>query len=416
MKKLLMITSYPLKGKLHGNKTVGIASYAKNTILSLKSMFKDVQITVLAERFENKNESYKEKGILIERIWKRNSLLTFINLIKYVLTNFKDGKKVLIEFEVSMFGSILYLIPFLFFLFFLKILKKDVILVMHQVIPDINEMYGHLNMEPHTFLTKLVNIFVHIYYVLIQRIVGKTIVFEEILKNRLRRISRKKNIVVIPHGIESFNLGLSQKQARKKLKIPANKFIILSFGFIAWYKGTDVILNMFRESFSKDDRNKNHMLIIAGGPNPNHLDKDFYVNYVNKIEKESKNNILVTGFVPEEKIPLYFQAADVVVLPYRTLMSSSGPLSLAFSFKKPVLLSQNIKAIFETKDISALLSSFKVKKGNLLFKNKGDFKQKINKIIKDVKLKKKLALFAKELSKVRSWNNLSKLYYEEIFT
>ena len=411
-----MITSYPLKGKLHGNKTVGIASYAKNTILSLKSMFKDVQITVLAERFENKNESYKEKGILIERIWKRNSLLTFINLIKYVLTNFKDGKKVLIEFEVSMFGSILYLIPFLFFLFFLKILKKDVILVMHQVIPDINEMYGHLNMEPHTFLTKLVNIFVHIYYVLIQRIVGKTIVFEEILKNRLRRISRKKNIVVIPHGIESFNLGLSQKQARKKLKIPANKFIILSFGFIAWYKGTDVILNMFRESFSKDDRNKNHMLIIAGGPNPNHLDKDFYVNYVNKIEKESKNNILVTGFVPEEKIPLYFQAADVVVLPYRTLMSSSGPLSLAFSFKKPVLLSQNIKAIFETKDISALLSSFKVKKGNLLFKNKGDFKQKINKIIKDVKLKKKLALFAKELSKVRSWNNLSKLYYEEIFT
>src|SRR3989344_4531383 len=408
MKKLLMITSYPLKGKLHGNKTVGIASYAKNTILSLKSMFKDVQITVLAERFENKNESYKEKGILIERIWKRNSLLTFINLIKYVLTNFKDGKKVLIEFEVSMFGSILYLIPFLFFLFFLKILKKDVILVMHQVIPDINEMYGHLNMEPHTFLTKLVNIFVHIYYVLIQRIVGKTIVFEEILKNRLRRISRKKNIVVIPHGIESFNLGLSQKQARKKLKIPANKFIILSFGFIAWYKGTDVILNMFRESFSKDDRNKNHMLIIAGGPNPNHLDKDFYVNYVNKIEKESKNNILVTGFVPEEKIPLYFQAADVVVLPYRTLMSSSGPLSLAFSFKKPVLLSQNIKAIFETKDISALLSSFKVKKGNLLFKNKGDFKQKINKIIKDVKLKKKLALFAKELSKVRSWNNLSK--------
>jgi len=56
------------------------------------------------------------------------------------------------------------------------------------------------------------------------------------------------------------------------------------------------------------------------------------------------------GFLDEKDLPVYFGAADLVVLPYRTFMSSSGPLSLAQAMGKPFILSEEAARVLKTQD------------------------------------------------------------------
>ena len=57
---LLIITSYPPQGHIHAQKTVGIASYTKNTLLALTKAMKKHErldkITVLAEQLKGEKK------------------------------------------------------------------------------------------------------------------------------------------------------------------------------------------------------------------------------------------------------------------------------------------------------------------------------------------------------------------------
>jgi len=44
------------------------------------------------------------------------------------------------------------------------------------------------------------------------------------------------------------------------------------------------------------------------------------------------------GFIPENEVQYYFQASDVVVLPYKHLDTHGGVGALALSFKKPLIV------------------------------------------------------------------------------
>lgn len=414
---LIVITSYPRRGKTHGAGTVGIASYTKNTLLSIlnfakKKHFKP-KIVILAEEFEEEVNKYKESGLEVRRIWKRNNPLLFLSLIQGII-QFWSTKKVLIEFELSMFGNWGILVLFPFFLFLLKILGKEIIFVSHQVIDDINELSGHVGVEKESIQADVINVLVHTFYKLIFLSVYKTVVFEECLKGKLEKFTRKKKIVVIPHVVEEFKENILRKIARDKLKIK-NEFVILYFGFIAWYKGTDWIIDKIKKANIKN----NIKFIIAGGANPNHKDKPFYTDYVRNIEKsslDSNGQVSLTGFVEQKDIPLYFSACDLVILPYRTLMSSSGPLSLAFSFGKPFLVSDNMKEIFKTKDMVKLAEKLDIKITDLIFNMlNGDLEKKIKKMLENQLLMNKMFLFSENLRKVRSFDKIGSLYYKEIF-
>src|SRR3989338_475723 len=117
--QLLVISSYPEKGSVHGAGTVGIASYTKNTLLNIlkaaQSAGSDLKITVLAEKLEKSSESeYFENGLEVKRIWKRSSLLSYLSILAVSLKS--DAGKILVELEVSMFGGPIYLLLFPLFL------------------------------------------------------------------------------------------------------------------------------------------------------------------------------------------------------------------------------------------------------------------------------------------------------------
>lgn len=416
--KLLVIASYPPYGKTHDRNVVGIASYTKNTLVSLRSQGKKrgLAITVLAEKLSDKPLEYKEDGILIKRIWQRNSLLAFPLLLWEILSNHRATENILIEFEHAMFGEMLYLTPLPLFLLLLKILGKKVIFVSHQVIADISEIAPHINIAPGSLRTDIFNALIKLFYVFILRLSSKVIVSDEALKERLLGLGDSNKISVIPHGVEQFQNLPTKKEARKQLEIAQNHFVVLSFGYLAWYKGTDWLVETF--GALKHQKIKTRIrLVLAGGPNPNHLEKNYYKKYVANIQRECrKTGILLTGFIPEDQIPLYFQACDLVILPYRTLISSSGPLSLAFSFQKPFLISDRLSKIFETQDLKEALKKAKLNKEKLTFELDEGVTRKIREIMQNHSLQKKIKGVTKALSQIRSWVRIGSLYYNELFS
>lgn len=405
---LLVISSYPQKGSIHGAGTVGVASYTKNTLLALN---KKLKITVLAEKFNTDSSHYKENGIEVRRVWKRNDISLFWSLIREVLKE-KKARQLMIAFEHAMFGSYFMLVFFPLFLLILKILKKDIYLVMHQVIDDINDLSGHIGLEYKSTKADLINIMIDIFYRTVFSLANKIIVFEEVFREKLSEFTDRRKITVIPHGVEKLDNPVTKEAARKKLGIK-DEFVILYFGFIAWYKGTDWIVEQVVSGKLSDVSGKKIKLIIAGEANPNHKEKKFYMDYVNKVKdmaKLSNGQVVVSGFVEEKDIPLYFQACDLVVLPYRTMMSSSGPLSLAISYGKPFMVSENIGGIRKTGDFEEVLRESDLNIDDISFNLADDsFYGKLKKV--DLL---KLTKFSQALGEKRSFEIVAKRYLQEL--
>lgn len=415
--KLLVIGSYPLKGSTHGRRVVGCASYGKDTVMAIKkSQDENIDITVLAD-ISTKKASYSESGINVRRVWKSGSFLAFPNLLKHILIDERDTKKVLFEFEILMFGKIFYLLPLPFFNLGLKLLGKDVTFVCHQVVKDIRDFEGHTNISKESFKSTILNSLISLFYRFLLVTVDKIIVFDEELKNILSKFGDENKIKVIPLAFKPIPIRISRTQARKKLNLANNEFTILCFGFLAWYKGTDWIIKAY-EKAKEENKDKKIRLILAGGPATNHKDKEFYKNYISWINKEvEKENIILTGFVPEKDIQVYYQASDLVVFPYRLQMSASGPLSLAYSFKKPTLVSNRLEKIFLTKDINKIITEEKINLSDLIFKmNYSDFSAKIGRIMNEPEYLKKLTLISEKVSSERSWEKIGLAHFDFIFS
>ncbi|MDP2649270.1 MAG: glycosyltransferase, partial [bacterium] len=292
---------------------------------------------------------------------------------------------------------------FPFLLLGLRIIGKRVILELHQVILDINCLSGHTNLRKNGFLSAFFNFALKIFFTAISLLANRIIVLEEELKNRLSRFVNASKITTLFIAI-SEKESISKEEARKTLDLNPKDFIILNFGFINWYKGTDWIIKAVK------DQKVN--LIVAGGQSPTLKEKTHYQNFYQKIisTSETMSNVQVTGFVKDEDIPAYFVACDLVVLPYRAMMSSSGPLSLALSYQKPFILSSCLSGYFASADFRKSARLVDLAKEDLFFDlNYHTFKNKL----KSLKITK-LAKFSSNLAKMRSEKKLSRIYLKEL--
>jgi len=385
---ILVVTSYPEKGTIHGEGTVGIASYTKNTLLHILKTEPELSFSVLAEIL-SKKESYEEDGMNITRMWERNSLASLFSLFQKMM---KPYRQIIIPFEVYMFGNAFFAGIFLIFLTFLKIMGKNITIIVHQV-PD-----GIDDVESHTLRARLFPILKHVLYKIITFSSRKVVIFEKTFKKRL---GNKKNIVVIPHAVEPVH-QIPQADAKSKLGIPVKKPLVLYFGFLSPYKGVDQLIKEW-------DKQSSYTLILAGGGNPNHMTNPEYQKYIQSLHTEAeKKNIQITGFVSEEDLQLYFSAADIIILPYRTFFSSSGPLSLAFAYEKPVLLSPALSEYFSSEDFVEALKKNALQKKELISRiEKQSLTVNIQLIMKKYN---QYQAFSRELKEKRSWNTIGKRY------
>lgn len=351
---LLVITNYPPKGGgVHAAKIGGVSGFAKNTLVPLAKCYdqEDRKIIVLTDT-PGSPRTYEEDGMLIVRCWKRNHPNLYLQILKQV-RQFSNVRDILIEFEFASFGDFWVTAVFPILLAALKLSGKYVTLVLHQVVTNLASLVGHIGLGGDSLGMKLFSLLLPVYYFFLTNLTDGTIVLEETFKQRLRGIAPMERVAVIPHGVETPEPPVPKKMiARKKLGILPNEFVILSFGFITWYKGTDLLIKAIKPGLKLGK--KLVRLIVAGGPSMTQQHKPHYRSYYQDVVAlaKKKTNVKITGFVPNNRLPLYFAAADLVAFPYRTVMSSSGPLSLAVAYGKPIALSPVMTAYMNSSDVS----------------------------------------------------------------
>lgn len=142
-----------------------------------------------------------------------------------------------------------------------------------------------------------------------------------------------EKIHVIPHGLyDQYGELLESKQAKKNLSIN-EEFVILSFGLIRKYKGIPYLIRAF-EQLPPEILEKSRLLIVGEVWE----DKKELLDQIESSPLQDKIT-LVDEYVPDDKVNIYFSAADVVVLPYLRA-SQSGIAHIAMSFGKPVVVSE----------------------------------------------------------------------------
>ncbi len=135
----------------------------------------------------------------------------------------------------------------------------------------------------------------------------------------------------IPHPLyDHFGAVESNSRARASLKIGENEKVILFFGFIRKYKGLDILLEAMADERIRAAGIK---LLVAG---EFYEDANFYTDLINTLDIAS-SCMMHTDFIPNSEVATYFNAADVVVQPYRTA-TQSGISQMAYHFEKPMIV------------------------------------------------------------------------------
>jgi beta-1,4-mannosyltransferase len=139
----------------------------------------------------------------------------------------------------------------------------------------------------------------------------------------------------------------TKSESRKQLQISDNQFVYLFFGEIKPYKGLHDFIPVFKQFSQPTDR-----LIIAGKSYDS-----LYFESLLKAAANCENIIWQHRFIEDNEVQMFFNAADVVVLPF-VRIDHSGSVDLAMSFSKPIitlktesmakLLANQTELLFET--------------------------------------------------------------------
>jgi len=145
-----------------------------------------------------------------------------------------------------------------------------------------------------------------------------------------------EKITPVPHAnyLDCAVDGLPEREeARRRLGLSPKAPVALFFGSIKQTKGLEVLLRAFalvRQGLPEAQ------LVVAGEPR-REVDAAGYVDSIRRLGLESAVRLRFE-YVPSAEIPLYFVAADAVVLPYRRVYQS-GVFHLAQAFSRPVVAS-----------------------------------------------------------------------------
>lgn len=162
-------------------------------------------------------------------------------------------------------------------------------------------------------------------------------------------------ILMMPHGTYEgcYPNTISKEDARHRFGIDNDAFVFLFFGNIRGYKGLEPLLLEFKKLCDNVNTRKKVVLIIAGKI----VDKAS-VELVNAEVKANNNIIFNPGFVSDEDVQAYFNAADICILPYRRIVTS-GAAMLSLTFKCPVLAPrEGVLPEIITSDVGLLFSDY----------------------------------------------------------
>ncbi len=204
-------------------------------------------------------------------------------------------------------------------IFFLNRLKKHtskLVLTAHNVVPHVNgkKYIGELN--------KLYNVF------------DLILVHGENIKKEFNDIFPQLigKVRIQHHGCflnkdTAYNIKNIPNSIIEKTK--QYKRIYLFAGTIFYNKGTDILMEIWNESF----RNKEDALLVVAGRRTEHFNNfDYQLDMLSDCE----NFLYLDGYIDDDVMNYLMSVASVIILPYRHA-SMSGVIFTAASFKTTVL-------------------------------------------------------------------------------
>jgi glycosyltransferase involved in cell wall biosynthesis len=137
------------------------------------------------------------------------------------------------------------------------------------------------------------------------------------LKNILERSTGlafpNENVIVAPNGVEleKYENLPSPVEARRQLNLPQGPAVGFT-GHIYPGRGADLLFELAKQMPQVN------FLLVGGTP-------ELVSLWRSKLNKTKITNVMMTGFVKHENIPLYQAAADILLMPYsRSIEASSG--------------------------------------------------------------------------------------------
>ncbi|MEB3357459.1 MAG: glycosyltransferase family 4 protein [Synechococcales bacterium] len=137
-------------------------------------------------------------------------------------------------------------------------------------------------------------------------------------------------IHVIPGGVDThrFAHSLSRQQAREQLDWPQDRFILFTPRRLVHRMGLDKLLSAIAQL---GPQKSNLWLAIAGkGPLREALEQQV-------LDLELEDQVRFLGFLPDEQLPLAYQAADLTVMPSQSLEGFGLVLLESLSSGTPTL-------------------------------------------------------------------------------
>jgi glycosyltransferase involved in cell wall biosynthesis len=133
---------------------------------------------------------------------------------------------------------------------------------------------------------------------------------------------------VIPHGVSTDLSRPPRGEARATLGFRDEETVLLSFGYLARYKGLETLLDAFN---IVGLRRPDLTLVIAGGPPARNVSDAaaYRASLDARISPSLRSRVRFVGYVLEKDIPSWFAAVDLAILTHAVSLSASGVLSLA---------------------------------------------------------------------------------------
>ena len=143
-----------------------------------------------------------------------------------------------------------------------------------------------------------------------KRLASITQALVDVLERRHNIHFQTDKVVIAPNGVEleRFASLPAPVTARQKLNLPS-ALTVMCTGHLYAGRGADLFLALAKEIPQA------HFVWVGGRPDDINTWKS----------RAQSDNITFTGFIPNQNLPLYQSAADILLMPYsRSIMGSSG--------------------------------------------------------------------------------------------
>ena len=140
---------------------------------------------------------------------------------------------------------------------------------------------------------------------------------------------KRRDVVQLPHFayVGYYPDETDRATARERLSLSSDEFVLLCFGKVRAYKGIEKLVAQFRAEARPADR-----LLIVGRPETVEIEAE-----MRELASGDERILLHLRFVPDDEAQTFFRAADLVVSPYRSILTS-GAVAMAFTFGIPMVM------------------------------------------------------------------------------